>query len=80
MRKIKEDFGFPKIIASEITSQSLNMSHINVKFVPRLLTENRKNYQVQVVQDNSEKIRNNPEMLKKKTSLLSVKSKTSKKK
>lgn len=65
VREIEEDLGIPKTIVSEILSQDLGMSRVFAKFIPRLLTEDQKNYRVEVAQDNLETIRNKPEMFKK---------------
>jgi len=67
VREIEEDLGIPKTVVSKILSQDLGMSRVAAKFVPRLLTENQKNYRVEVAQDNLETIRNKPEMFKKVT-------------
>ena len=64
VRGLEENLGIPKTIVSQILIEDLGMSRVIAKFLPRVLTEDQKNFRVEIVKDNLESINKDPKLLK----------------
>jgi hypothetical protein len=48
VRELEDDLGIPQTIASEILTEDLGMKHMAAKFVPRLLSQEQKEFRAEV--------------------------------
>jgi len=51
VRELEEALGIPRTIASEILTQDLGKKRVAAKFVPRLLSQEQKEFRADVAQD-----------------------------
>ncbi len=61
--RLADDLGMAKGSVWRILSGDLRMVHVCTKFIPKLLTNEQKNYHVEIAWDNLEKINNDENFL-----------------
>jgi hypothetical protein len=65
VRVLEEALGIPRTIVSEILTQDLDKKHLVAKFVPRILSQEQKEFCTGVAQDLCETANNDPDFPKK---------------
>ncbi|XP_026827933.1 protein GVQW3-like [Ooceraea biroi] len=63
-RELVKNLGIAKTILYQILAEDLGMSHVTTKYVPRVLTQEQKDFRVEVAEDILESIKKDPELLK----------------
>lgn len=65
VRELEDDLGLPKSTIWEIITSNLGMKRVCAKFIPKLLSEEQKNYRVEIARDNLEMVENDNNLLDK---------------
>jgi len=64
VRELEEDLGIPKTSVSEILTEDLGMKRVAAKFIPRLLSQEQKEFRAEVAEDLLQNSINDPHFLK----------------